>query len=220
MHLIRRTLLAIATVGGVALVALLFYAHLLQTRAESLIRISRELSDFRGSPLTLATLESKLGRRLRPVESCTPSGCGYELELSNNPLAILRIVPATQLRAYFWLRDGVVEESLLDYTTHPDFRDSIVVHSQMDFNDGNSFYLHPWGNSAPLDTNGLVVISSGSAEDKKKAALALNVSCLTKPGGCSTVADLLPTIWERTTNQKIRSRLPNHEGYMDASVTP
>ena len=41
MHLIRRTLLAIATVSGIALVALLLYAHLLQERAESLIRITR-----------------------------------------------------------------------------------------------------------------------------------------------------------------------------------
>ena len=106
--------------------------------------------------------------------------------------------------------------SILDYTTRPDFRDSIVVHSQVDFNDSNSFYLHPWGDSSPLDTNGLVVVSTGSAEEKKQAALALNVNCLTKPGGCSTVADLLPTIWERTSNHEIKSRLPNHEGYIDA----
>jgi hypothetical protein len=171
VRLIRRTLFAIAIVSGIALVALLLYAHLLQARAESLIRITRELSDFRGSPLTLAILEGKLGHRLRPVEGCTPSGCGYELALSNSPLAVLRVVPATELKAYFWLRGGIVEESMLDYTTRPDFRDSIVVHSQMDFNNGNYFYLHPWGDSSPLDTNGLVVISSGSAEDKKKSRL-------------------------------------------------
>jgi hypothetical protein len=86
----------------------------------------------------------------------------------------------------------------------------------MDFNESDSFYLHPWGDSSPLDTNGLVVISAGSDEEKKRAALALNVNCLTKLGGCSTVADLLPTIWERTTNHEIKSRLPNHEGFIDA----
>ena len=209
--------MVIVIVSGIAIVAFALYAHLLKERAESLIRITCELSSFGGSPPTLAVLESKLGHRLRRVEGCMPSECGYEVKLSNRPLAVLRIVPATELKADFWLRDGVVEESMLDFTTQADYRSSIVVHSQMDFNDSDSFYLHPWGSSSPLDTNGLVVISSGSAEEKKKAALALNVNCLTKPGGCSTVADLLPTIWERSTNNEIKSRLPNHEGFIGTS---
>jgi hypothetical protein len=93
--------LAIATVSGFALVAFLLYAHSLQERAESLIRITHELSNFKSGPVTLTVLESKFGHRLRPVERCTPSESGYEVELSNGPLANLRIVPATSLKADF-----------------------------------------------------------------------------------------------------------------------
>ncbi len=107
---------------------------------------------------------------------------------------------------------------MLDFTTRVHNRYSIVVHAQTDFKDADEFYLHPWGDSTPMDTNGLVAITAGAPLEKKRIALALNVSCLTKIGGCSTVADLLPTVWQLRANG-IDARIQNHEGFIDAPTS-
>ena len=181
-----------------------------------MIRIMSELSNFKGNPPTLADLRSKFDGRLKRMEGCTASECGYEIQLSNRVLAVLKIVPDVELNAQFSLRDGFVEVGMLNYTTTIPSGQSIVVHSQMDFNQGVMFCLHPWEDSSPLDTNGLVSVTAGASAAEKQSALALNVDCLTKFGGCPTVADLLPTIWQRSPNNTIKSRFPNHEGFIDA----
>jgi len=122
------------------------------------------------------------------------------------------MAPYTQLDSEFWALDGVVETSMLSYTTTVHRRYSIVVHAQTDFTKFDSFYLHPWGDSSRLDTNGMVAISSGVSSEAKQTALALNVGCLTSFAGCDTVADMLPTVWQRTADGRIIPRIRNHEG--------
>jgi len=51
--------------------------------------------------------------------------------------------------------------------------------------------------------------------EKKKIALALILGCLTRIGGCVTVADLLPTVSQLRANGNINSRIQNHEGFVD-----
>lgn len=201
MLAIRRCLSAVAVAACVATVGLCVYSQILKERADTLIRFTHELSNHQDAPPTLAILEKRFGAQLKPLDGCTPSHwCGYRVSLSNKVLAALRIAPYTQLESEFWASDGVVETNMLNYTTIVRRRYSIVVHAQTDFTNADSFYLHPWGDSSPLDTNGLVVISSGVPAEQRNTALALNLGCLTSFVGCDTVADLLPTVWQRTTD--------------------
>lgn len=216
---IRSLLLLIAVAVCVAMVSLYIYSRLLTKRAEALVQATYELSNLRDGPLTLAVLQSRFGGQLRPMEGCAPSQCSYEVFLSNRGLASLKIVPYTELVSQFWVRDGVIGGNMLDFTTRVHNRYSIVVHAQTDFNDADEFYLHPWGDSTPMDTNGLVAITAGAPLEKKKIALAFNLSCLIKIGGCSTVADLLPTVWQLSANGNIDARIQNHEGFIDAPTS-
>ena len=214
MRRIRSLLLLIAVAVCVASVSLYIYSRLLTKRAEALVQATYELSNHHSGPITLAVLQSRFGGQLRPMEGCTPSQCSYDVFISNRGLASLRIVPYTELVSYFWVRDGVISGNMLDFTTRVHNRYSIVVHAQTDFNDADEFYLHPWGDSTPMDTNGLVAITAGAPLEKKRIALALNVNCLAKIGGCFTVADMLPTVWQLRANS-INTRIQNHEGFID-----
>jgi len=213
MLAVRRCLLAVAVAACVAIVSLFVYSQSLNKRANSLIQFTYVLSNRRDAPPTLAVLERRFGKQLKPLSDCVGSHwCGYKVTLTNEVLAALWMAPYTQLDSEFWALDGVVETSMLSYTTTVHRRYSIVVHAQTDFTKFDSFYLHPWGDSSRLDTNGMVAISSGVSSEAKQTALALNVGCLTSFAGCDTVADMLPTLWQRTADGRIIPRIRNHEG--------
>jgi len=202
----------------VAVAACGLYAHLLKTRTESLINSAYELSnrpaDADGLPF--AVVRARYGEELRKLPNCTPDGCAYEVALTNRVFSFLHVLPYTELRSQFWVRDGMVFENMLDYQTAIDRRTNVVAHAAIQYcNDCTTFYLHPWGDSSPLDTNGFVSIGSASISAKKRMVLSLNPACMTKLDGCASVAELLPTVWERTGNA-IRCRIPNKEGMVDA----
>jgi hypothetical protein len=216
MQRVRALFLLVAAVVCLVVVSLYIYALSLTRRAEALIQATYDLSTYRGSALPLKTLQDRFGGRLQSMEGCNTSECSYKVSLSNEVLASLRVVPYTELVSTFWVRDGVVDRNMLDFTTRVHDRHSIVLHVQTDFSDSDEFDLHPWMDSSPTDTNGLVGITSGVPLENKKLALALNLHCLTKPGGCSNVAEMLPTLWQATANGKINCRISNHEGFIDA----
>lgn len=206
-------------VGVVVILAMVgccfLYSYLLRRRAESLVRSAYELSNHNG-PLTSAVLRTRYGRLLRTVQDCTPSFCAYEVLITNRVLAFSRLFPYTELRSQFWLRDGVVYENMLDYMTTVHHRYNVVVHAAIGFEDDPYYAIHPWDASAPSDTNGLAHISRELSNAKKQSVLGLNTSCLTKIGGCTTIAELLPSVWQRTPDGRIKCLVPNHEGFVVA----
>jgi hypothetical protein len=200
----------LATVG-----CLFLYSYLLRKRAESLVRSAYELSNYKG-PLTSAVLRKQYGRSLKTLQDCTPSSCAYEVVITNRVLAFSRLFPYTEMRSQFWLQDGVVHENMLDYTTTVHHRYSVVAHAAIGYGEDPYYAVHPWDASAPLDTNGLAHISSELSNAKKQSVLALDASCLTRIGGCTTIAELLPSVWQRTRNDQIKCVVSNHEGWVVA----
>ena len=197
-----RILAIIAPVFLVSIVSLLLYSDVLRTRAEWLARISYDLSNYTETPVTLRMLRQRLGSQLKRSEGCTASECGYEVVLSNRVLSALHFAPYTEMKSYFYLRDGVVLENMVDYTTTVHQHHNVVTHVQIDFcKDCDSFSIHPWNDSS-LDTNGLVEIGSASSADKKRSVLSLDFHCMTKRGGCTNVGELLPTVWRESPNGK------------------
>ena len=214
--MIRRPAITLAIVAVVAFGSLFLYAYLLNERAEAMMRTAYELSDERQIP-TLAEIQERFGKRLKRLDGCPPSECSYTVVLSNRVLAALHVVPYTEIESYFWVRNGMVLENMVNYTTKVNHRYSVVSHVQIDFCKGcQHFAIHPWDQSSPLDTNGLVEIGNEASGQNRRTALSLNTRCLTTLGGCNSVADLLPSVWQRTPNDQIKCVVSNHEGWVVA----
>jgi hypothetical protein len=168
-----------------------------------------------GKAPTLAEMESLYGGKLRPVRDCTPVSCAYELESVNNKfLATLHWAPLTQLRSEIWVSNGVVTNYVLDYSS-ADGLHSVVSHVYIQDGVGPLFTLHPWEESSQTDTNGMVDVNPESFRAHEEAILGFDLGCLTRRGGCPTVADLLPTVWEQRGDGKISCRLKNKKGLIE-----
>ncbi len=203
-------MIAVAAVGLLALCSFLLYARLLNQQAEFMLRTVYELSQQEHIP-TLTDLRERFGRKLK--QRCTVSGCGYTVELSNRVLAASRIVPYSEMKSYFWVKDGRLVGMMIDYTTTINRRYSVVSHVQIDLCTGcQTFAIHPWDNSAPLDTNGIVEIGKEASAQNIRTVLSFDTRCLSKFRGCESVADLLPTVWQRTPNKQIACRIYNDRG--------
>lgn len=215
MRPLRLIVIAVLSLAG-AIATLLLYSHLLRRRAETLLRNSYELSNQAGNTVTVGVLQQRFGSQLKQLYGCaaSQSECGYEVVVSNRLLAATHLARYAEMKSQFDLRDGVVIQNMVDYSTNVPDGSSIVTHVQIDFcKTCDSFSLHPW-EASPTTTNGLVEIGSASSIEKKHHVLSLDVRCMTKRGGCSTVAELLPTVWQYRDG-RIICRIPNHEGFVD-----
>ncbi|HWY57048.1 MAG TPA: hypothetical protein VNZ03_21455 [Terriglobales bacterium] len=207
--------IAVAAIGVLAFGSLFLYAHHVNKRAELMVRTAYELSEQKQIP-TIADIRERFGKQLKQLDGCTASECGYVVVLSNRALAALPTIPFTELKSYFWVRDGLVLEAMVDYTTTVNHRYSVVSHVQIDFCKGcQTFAIHPWNESSPLDTNGLVEIGREASAQNRRTVLSLNTRCLTKLGGCDSVADLLPTVWQQTADKRIACRIQNDKGFVE-----
>jgi hypothetical protein len=158
-------------------------------------------------------IRQRFGNGLRG--ECVGSECSYTITVSNRLLAVLHIVPYTELRSYFWTRDGVVLVNMLIYMTTVGWDHRIVGHVQIDFCNCRYIAVHPWDAASPLQTNGLVQIGNSSSPQTLRSLLSLNANCFTKYNGCRSVADLLPTVWKQTTEMKIACLLRNDKGWVE-----
>lgn len=194
-----------------AIGAVFLYSRLLGARSEDLLRSAYEISQHRPNP-TVGDLREHFRSHLKQVGWCPPTECAYTVTISNKVLAVLRLAPYTEISSYFYIRDGVVREDMVNYTT-VSHGHSIVAHVQVDIcSECQGFAIHPWSESTPLDTNGLVEIGSQSSAQNIRAVLLLNTACLTSFGGCRTVADLLPSVWRRTPDGAIACTIANDRG--------
>jgi hypothetical protein len=208
-----RKLIWIVVIATVVAASVWIYAYALRRQAESMVRNAYELSLSKSNP-TLADLQQRYGRRLQ-LDGCDPDGCSYSVTLSNRPLAALHIFRHTRLTSSFGVRNGLVDYNTNSYMVTDGNHFNVTAHVHVDYcKNCDSFSIHPWSNSARSDTNGIVEIGSASSSDEKRRVFSLNTNCVTRMRGCSTVAELLPTVWQQTTDDAIRCRIANHEGFV------
>lgn len=201
----------VAILSLAASVWLLVYAHRLNKRAERVLHNVYELSQQRPNP-SLADVQQRFGNELKQ-DACSDSECAYSVLLSNRVLAKARLSPYAEIKAYFSVKNGLVTGTMVDYTAMVGRRHSVVSHVQIDFCTGcQMFAIDPWGNSSPLDTNGLVEIGEEASDQNIRMVLSFETRCMTKFVGCESVADLLPTVWQRTPNKAIACRIQNDRG--------
>lgn len=211
--MIRRGTVALVAMSLALASLLLLYVHLLNRRAERVLENVFELSQQQ--PLaSLADLQQRFGKELTAMHDCPDSECTYTVVLSNRVLAATRIVPYAEMKSYFWVKQGLVLSVMVDYRT-VGRRNSVVSHVQIDFCAGcQTFAVDPWGISSPLGTNGMVEIGKEASAQNIRKVLSLDTRCMTKFGGCQSVGDLLPTVWQRTQENLIACRIQNDRGFV------
>ena len=184
--------------------ALCFYLQQLKRSGDKIVRVSFEFS-HREKPPTLAAIRQQFGSQLRQPDPYTASGCQYEVMLSNWVLAEVHLAPYTAIRSSFWAKDGVLESSTMEFWTVGNQRRMVGTSVLTKYCDQcDSFDVTPCGDSMEKGTSGSLEIGYRSAERNKRIASGFNTACLTKLGGCETIAELLPSAWQRTPARTIR----------------
>jgi hypothetical protein len=210
--MVRRLTIAVALGTLIAFGSLFFYGHLVNKRAQVMVRSAYELSE-KQTP-TVSDLQERFGHQLR-LQECRASDCAYGVQVSNRILAALHLAPYTEMESQFWVRDGLVVMNAMTYSTTVNRRNNVVTHVQIDLcDDCQTFAIHPWDAASPLDTNGIVEVGSQVSSLRRRSALSLNTGCLVKLNGCQSVADLLPTVWKQTADRKIACVIQNDRGFV------
>jgi hypothetical protein len=203
------------TLGIIVLVtgALLTYGYLLRREAQSVLDDVSALSSARNRDSAFIALQQKYGTRMRAVEAL-PRSRSYEITVSNHLLSTLLRLPYTELSARFDIMGTSLTVVMLEYRCAQSSAKSPVVTVQTDFwgSPDTHFYLNPWApTSGPDRWNGIVEMGFATDPELKKAALSLNLDCLTRMGGCIDIAELLPSVW-RTAKNRVECLVPNQDG--------
>lgn len=190
-------------VVGIALVplflgGLFICSNRLKRSAEKVVGVSYELSQ-REHPATLEDIRRQFGTQLKQSSACTASGCGYEVILSNRVLAKIHLSPHTELRSSFWVRGNLLDQNVLELWTVDGRGRMIGAYVDAKYCKGcDDFDVGPCMGSMASVASGSVRIGSGSRLIDKRAAFAFDTGCLSSLRGCASIAELLPTIWQRT----------------------
>jgi hypothetical protein len=182
-----------------------------RVRRQATILVSefRELGTSTDPPASFKRLRQKYAAQIHRLEPCTPDGCEYEMTFSNEVFSRLRVIPYTEMNLVFYEYQGAFRSVTLDYRAALTGRKSPTVHiEQGSFAKGcgTRFDVSPHGTSGQL-WSGLVSYDQRATAQQRDAALALNLTCLVRVGGCKDIADLLPTMWSHERKGTISSRL-------------
>jgi hypothetical protein len=102
-----RIALALLLIGGLGFVSLSAY-RTYRTATERLKEF--EKLGLSINPTTeFEALRRRYGTDMRPTEGCTQRLCQYELDLSNQPISALRIVPYTEMNLWYTVYEGSLQ---------------------------------------------------------------------------------------------------------------
>ena len=147
--------------------------------------------------------------RFKYGNGCTMHFCTYEVDISNDGLAELHLAPFTEMRAWFTVDRGQLILVLVEYRcaqegteqsgcSYPARHLRTRVRSQI--------RRASTRNHAAL-WNGLVEFNLSASQTERDAALALNLDCFSRIGGCKDITELLAAVWQRTGPDKVTSKL-------------
>jgi len=216
VKLIQRLLLFAIALAVLACCTLGIDSYRLRRSADAVVRVAYELSQ-KGQTPTLQEVRRRFGSALKQPDPCTAYGCGYQIMLYNRVLAAVHL-PHSVLRSYFWARNGVIDDNRLEFWTVGSQGVMALSYVEVKYCDRcDSVVIVPSEGSSPLSTTGSVEIGSASSANMKRIALALDTGCLTRLGGCTSIAELSPKVWQQTLSRTISCRIPTHEGVIDKS---
>lgn len=219
------TLVALA----ILICGLLSWATVWRTK-QTLVQDSRELLatvQALSQSRDFAGVQRKYGTRLRQLPHCERGACSYEIVISNKVLAIVHLSTYVEIRARFDVSQADLTTSMLEYRTAPSRGIGSIVHAQIDYSCAAScshFYIHPWEDTGlnlngtwegTSSNNGIVEFGYSTNPANRKAALSLNLECLTGAQRCTNISQLLPTLWTTVHGDLVRCRIPNETGEVE-----
>ena len=212
MTFLRRLVVFAVVLTLLAVCASGIYLYRVKRNADSVVRIAYELT-LKERPPTIQELRQRFGRALRQNDPCAPDGCNYDLFVSNRGLAAIGLIPYATLRSSFWVKNGVLDTSGLEFWSPGGAFYYIIIHYCQHC---DSFEINPWEASSPLGTGSVEIGYTASAANKHKV-IAMDTGCLTRLRGCSNIAELVPDLWRQTSATTTSCRIPNHEGTVDTT---
>lgn len=215
MIFIRRSAVFAIVLTLLAVCASGIYLYRVKRNADSVVRIAYELT-LNSRPPTIQELRQRFGTALRQNDPCAPDGCDSDLFVSNRVLAAIRLIPHAEIRSSFWVKNGVVDASRLEFWTVTDRGRTFYYNIVNYCHRCNSFAISPSTDSSPLDTAGAAWIGYAASADNKRKAIALDTGCLARLRGCN-LAELVPELWRQTSDTTMSCLIPNHEGTVDAT---
>src|SRR5579863_3507948 len=114
MTFFRRSAVFAIVVMLLAVAASGIYLYRIKRNADSVVRIAYELT-LNGHPPTIRELRQRFGSELKQNDPCALDGCDYDLFVSNRVLAAVGLIPYATLRSSFWVKNGVVDASGLEF---------------------------------------------------------------------------------------------------------
>ena len=183
MRLIRRVSIARVSVVLSGSIVIVIARYETKRNADRTVRLSYELFQ-QGQRPTLEDIMQRFGGELKQTSACKDFGCGFEVVVSNGLLARLHLAKLTTLTSEFWVRDGLVDENVIEFWT-------IRENGQMILEYTDAKYCNACND---LSSGNSINIDLGSQSIRKRGAFGLNTNCLLSVRGCAAAAELLPTI--------------------------
>lgn len=186
------------------------YSLELEHRANRLVRACYEFSE-RGKPPSLEEIRDVFGSNLQQLGPCSNDGCGYEVNVSNGLLHAFHLVPYTNLRTQFWEEKGIMQSNSVEFYTMPHGMAHVLVKYCRACDPPT---MYPYENvSTPFA--GYFEMDLSAPEIARRKAFGMNTECLTRWVGCDSIAQLLPTVWQKSGQNTVRCIIPNREGVFD-----
>jgi hypothetical protein len=183
MRFIKGLSLALVALVSLGSIVVVTGRYQLRRNADQIIRSSYELFQQEQTP-SLDNVRQRFGDKLRQTSPCKDVGCGFEVMLSNRLLARFHLAQFTILKSTFWVRNGSVDENVVEFWTVRGSRGMILAYTDAKYCAAcNDF---PSGHSVNIDL--------ASQAFRKRGAFGFNVNCLLSVKGCATASDLLPAI--------------------------
>jgi len=183
MRLIRRLSIALVGVALLISIAVVIARYEIRRNADRIIGSSYELFQQEQRP-SLDDIQERFGDELKQTSPCKDFGCGFEVVQSNRLLAMLHLAQPTTLKSEFWVRNGRVDENIVQFWTVGGNRRMALAYTDAKYcvacNDFSS------GSSVNIDL--------GSQAPQKRGAFGFNTNCLLSVRGCATSAELLPAV--------------------------
>lgn len=145
---------------------------------------------------------------------CQSDSCQYRFDFTNRAMSTVHLAPRADIRVYVTLDRGSLSFAFVEYTSAVFKENSPIIWVQEDFcaNVGTSsrcnyFYLDPHGRNVSPTWHGTIQFAQLATPEQKRAALALNLGCVTAFRGCRNISQFLPTIWKLTGPDAVSSRM-------------
>lgn len=193
-YVVCTLLVAVALFGlGIAV----YLAHI-RASASALINSAREIRTTSDAEREIAAWKGRSGNDFWQ-ESDQPGGDhNYDAQIANLAIARLHLVQPTAVTVGITMRSGRLRCVTVIEMTGWQPVTAVAINEWFDSGMPSRTLLRE-GHSALAVT---VEFPSALPEDQRAKALAVNTGCLVWHGGCKTVQDILPGIWQLEADRR------------------